>query len=250
MGKKDIRMSLIIETLKANPNISIKDLAEKYMVSEMTIRRDLDYICKNELLNISKPYYDITSDYMFSNEQIKHYEQKERIAQFAVSLINQEDVIIIDSGTTTSVLSKLIPEDINITALCYNFQVLNQLHTKPNISIIFAGGYYHPNDQMFESAEGVSLIQRIRANKMFVSASGIHKELGITCANNYEVVTKRSGLNSSYVKILLADSSKFGTIKQGYFAQLNDVDVIVTDNDLSNSWKQFIAEQGIKLHLV
>src|SRR5690606_3879851 len=99
---------------------------------------------------------------------------------------------------------------------------------------------------MFESAEGVSLIQRIRANKMFVSASGIHKELGITCANNYEVVTKRSALNSSYTKILLADSSKFGTIKQGYFAQLNDIDIIVTDNELSNNWRQFITEQGIK----
>lgn len=250
MGKKNIRISLIVETLKASPNISIRDLAEKYMVSEMTIRRDLDHISKNGLLNTSKPYYDIQSDYMFSNEQIKHYEQKERIAQFAVSLIEPEDVIIIDSGTTTSVLSKHIPEDINATVLCYNFQVLNQLHTKPNISIIFAGGYYHPNDQIFESAEGVSLIQRIRANKMFVSASGIHKELGITCANNYEVVTKRSGLNSSYLKILLADSSKFGSIKQGYFAQLSDIDIIVTDDGLSNNWRQFINEQGIKLHLV
>jgi len=250
MSKKDIRISLIVETLKANPNISIKDLANKYMVSEMTIRRDLNYIIQNGLFNRSNPYYNVKSDYTFSTEQIKHYEQKERIAQFAVSLINPEDVIIIDSGTTTSLLAKVIPEDINITVLCYNYQVLKQLHNKPNVSIIFAGGYYHPSDQMFESAEGVSLIQRIRANKMFVSASGIHKELGITCANNYEVVTKRSALNSSYLKILLADSSKFGTIKQGYFAQLKDIDIIVTDNDLSSDWRQFLTEQGIKLHFV
>jgi DeoR family deoxyribose operon repressor len=250
MGKKDIRLNLIIETLKAKPNISIKELADKYMVSEMTIRRDLHQISSSGMMNASKPLYDIKSDYMFSNEQIKHYEQKERIAQFAVSLISPEDVLIIDSGTTTSVLSKLLPEDISVTALCYNFQVLNQLHTKPNVSIIFAGGYYHPNDQMFESAEGVSLIQRIRATKMFVSASGVHKELGITCANNYEVVTKRAALNSSYLKILLADSSKFGAIRQGYFAQLKDIDVIVTDDALSSDWSQFITEHGIKLHLV
>jgi DeoR family deoxyribose operon repressor len=250
MGKKDIRLNLIIETLRSKPNTSIKELAEKFMVSEMTIRRDLNHIRSTGMMNAIRPLYDIMSDYMFSNEQIKHYEQKERIAKFAVTLISPEDVLIIDSGTTTSVFSKQMPEDINFTALCYNFQVLNQLHTKPNVSIIFAGGYYHPNDQMFESAEGVALIQRIRATKMFVSASGVHKELGITCANNYEVVTKRAALNSSYLKILLVDSSKFDAIRQGYFAQLKDIDVIVTDDGISSEWIQIIKDHGIKLHVV
>lgn len=250
MGKKDIRLNLIIETLRSKPNTSIKELAEKFMVSEMTIRRDLHQIRDTGMVNSIRPLYDIKSDYMFSNEQIKHYEQKERIAKFAATLISPEDVLIIDSGTTTSVLSNHMPEDINFTALCYNFQVLNQLHTKPNVSIIFAGGYYHPNDQMFESAEGVALIQRIRATKMFVSASGVHKELGITCANNYEVVTKRAALNSSYLKILLVDSSKFDAIRQGYFAQLKDIDVIVTDDGISSEWIQIIKDNGIKLHIV
>lgn len=250
MGKKDIRLNSIIDTLKTVPDISIKELVAKYNVSEMTIRRDLDYIKKNRVYSNNQFYSDTKNEYMFRTEQIKHLEQKEKIAQFAVSLIDPEDVLIIDSGTTTSVLSKYIPDNINVTALCYNYQVLTQLHTKSNTSIIFTGGYYHPNDQMFESTEGISLIQRIRATKMFVSASGIHKELGLTCANNYEVVTKRAALNSSHIKILVADSSKFGAIRQGYFAQLNDLDIIVTDSELSSDWVQIINDYKIKLYIV
>ena len=69
---------------------------------------------------------------------------------------------------------------------------------------------------MFESVEGIGLYGRTRASKMFVSASGVHEKLGMTCAHNYEVVTKKAALESSLQKILVADSSKFGQVRPGY----------------------------------
>lgn len=252
MGKKDIRVKSIVEELNKNPDIMIKDLAEKYDVSEMTIRRDLDYIKTKNLLENggNSTNLVLNSEYIFYSEQINHLDQKERIAQFAISLIEPDDTLILDNGTTTSVLAKYIPREKNVTVLCYNYQVLSQLQSNGNASIIFAGGYYHPSDQMFDSDEGVSLIKRIRATKMFVSASGIHKSLGLTCANNYEVATKRAALTSSHIKILIADSSKFGAIRPGFFAELGDIDIIVTDDELDKDWVQSIRELGIKLYLV
>lgn len=250
MGKKDLRIYALLEALKTSPVLSIKDLAERFEVSEMTIRRDLDYLKENKLLyeqNQSKSQED---EYIYSAEQIKQLDKKRRIAQFAAGLIEADDILILDSGTTTGELSRYLPEQVPLTVLCYNFHILSQLHRQENLSLIFAGGHYHKRDLMFESKEGVDLIKRTRASKMFVSASGIHEKLGITCAYPYETATKQAAIDSALTKILVADSSKFGQVRPGYFATLTDMDMIITDTDLSNEWREQIASQGIVLHLV
>lgn len=253
MGKRDLRIYALLDTLRDSPVLTIKELANKFRVSEMTVRRDLDFLKENHLFYGQTPAGQAApenEEYLYSSEQIRNYENKEKIARFAANMIGEGDILILDSGTTTGVLSKYIPASLDLTVLCYNYQILSQLYSRDNLSLIFAGGYFHKKDLMFESAEGISLIKRIRANKMFVSASGIHEKLGMTCANNYEVVTKRAALESSLTKILLADSSKFGLVRPGYFARLEEIDVVITDEGLTAEWKDLITARGIPLHLV
>lgn len=250
MGKKDLRIYALMDLLRTAPILSIKELADRFQVSEMTIRRDLDYLKENRLLYEQSTSKNQESEYIYSAEQIKHLDKKDRIARFAAGLIEADDILILDSGTTTGELSKYIPDDQQLTVLCYNFHILSQLYKKENLSLIFAGGYFHKRDLMFESKEGVSLIKNTRASKMFVSASGIHEKLGITCAYPYETVTKQAAISSALKKILIADSSKFGQVRPGYFAQLDEMDMIITDDELSEEWKELIALQGIPLHLV
>lgn len=253
MGKRDLRIYALLDCLKESPVLTIKELADRFQVSEMTIRRDLDFLKENNL------FYDQTAsaaipqeneEYQYFSEQIRNYEKKDRIAQAAAKMIEEGDILILDSGTTTGVLSKYIPEGPELTILCYNYHILSQLYSRDNLSLIFAGGYLHKKDLMFECAEGISLIKRTRASKMFVSASGIHEKLGMTCAHNYEVVTKRAAIESSLMKILVADSSKFGQVRPGYFARLDEIDEIITDSDLSDEWREYLSARGIPLHLV
>lgn len=257
MGKKSIRINALLNTIKERPSASIKELATMFEVSEMTIRRDLAYLEKEgvlsqiEYLPKSVPYSRSTpSEYIFSNEAVKNLEKKERIAKFAESMIEPEDVVILDNGSTTCLIPKYIPDSKEMTIVCYNYQILSQIYNRKNISIIFTGGHYHPDDMLFEAPETILLLQRIRANKLFVSASGIHVTLGMTCSNNYEVSTKHAVLDSSYQKILLADSSKFGQIRSCYFGSLDLIDTIVTDSGISDYWRNYIDEMGIKLHIV
>lgn len=257
MGNKTIRMHSLLTTLKERPSTPVKELAKTFDVSEMTIRRDLAYLREHNLFDQSDFFNggehaerNAQPEYIFSHELIKNYEQKERIAKFAESLIEPEDVIILDNGSTTCLVPKYIPDTKNVTIICYNYQVLSQIYNRKNISIIFSGGHYHPGDMMFEAPETILLLQRTRANKLFVSASGIHETLGMTCANNYEVSTKHTVLESSYRKILLADSSKFGQIRSCYFGSLDVIDTIVTDTGISSYWQDLIQEKGIKLYIV
>lgn len=250
------RANKIIDILKGKNGATVKELASILNVSEMTIRRDLEVLKNNNIVNnvygatIYNPSNNIEkleSFYDIENEVVKQENQKLKIGKAAVSLINEDDIVIIDTGTTTEKLAASISSDIKMSALIFNTNILNELVKKKNINLIFSGGYFHPNTQMFESPEGISLIKKTRATKVFVSAAGVHENLGVTCSNNYEVLTKQAIINSSLEKILLVDSSKFGVVKSAYFADLDDFDTIITDDGISNEWKEIIHTKGIKL---
>jgi DeoR family deoxyribose operon repressor len=103
---------------------------------------------------------------------------------------------------------------------------------------------------MFESAEGVQLINKNRANKAFISAGGISEKLGIMTPFRYEVNTKRAAIETSQTRILMVDSSKFGKIEGAYFAEINEFDVIITDKAVDTYYADLIRASDIELHLV
>lgn len=256
MNKKLQRTNKIINILKEKNGATVKELALTLGVSEMTIRRDLEILKSNNIINIvygaaiynpSNSIEKLESFYNIENELIKHENEKIKIGRAAASLINKDDIIIIDTGTTTEKLAEFIDNNKNISVLIYNTNILMALSKKKNIKLIFSGGYFHPNTMMFESPEGISLIEKTRATKVFVSAAGVHENLGITCSNNYEVLTKQAIIKSSLEKILLIDSQKFGIVKSSYFAEITDFDTIITDNGITEEWQNKIHELGIKL---
>lgn len=255
MNKKEARRVKMLNILKETPDISFDGLANLLNVSEMTIRRDTSYLKEQGFLDdfsrvINQEKGKKTIEYIFSNEKILNFEKKEKIAKYAISLIEEQDIIILDSGTTTSLAAAYLPSNIKLTILCYNFQILSHIYDKENLTVIFAGGHLHRKCQIFECSESVKLINRTRANKLFLSVSGIHQSLGLTCSNEYEVKTKEAAMNSSLERILLADSSKFGRVRPGYFAKIDELDMIISDKDLSQEWKDYIRMKKISLILV
>lgn len=259
MGKRESRIHVMTELLKSRGFISIKELARQLNVSEMTIRRDLSILKENQVAeNVggtavyhpAASSFGVEQEYNLSEETVKQNIQKNNIGRFAASLIDQDDIIIIDTGTTTEKIAPHVPDDLNVTVLCYSTNILMELYRKSGIQILFAGGYYHPKTQMFESSQGIHFIQSIRAKKVFISAAGIHQDLGITCVNNYEVPTKHAIIKSSLHKILLADSSKFDKIRPAYFCDLNRITTIVTDDGISDDWINTLESLGVQLHIV
>lgn len=248
-----------MEIIKLQGLIPIKELATILHVSEMTIRRDLKYLEDSSNLEyldlaMSLPLPNTVTnfniEYNLLHAEDKQNSQKIAIGKFAASLIDNNDVIILDTGTTTEQLAPYLPTDKNITVLCYNLNILMHIHTNPGINIMFAGGYYHPNTQLFECSESIDFIHNVRAHKVFISAAGIHQDLGITCIESYEVPTKRAIITSALEKILLVDSSKFNLIRPSYFCNLNEITSVVTDTGISEDWIQILKESDIKLYIV
>ena len=243
MTKKEQRQNRLLQMISAQGLLPVRTLAMRLAVSEMTVRRDLAE------LELGHPGDGEEGGYSLLQEVEKAEAQKEAIGHFAASLIEPRDVIAIDTGSTTAKILPHIPTNLDLTVLCYNANVLFALQNHPGVRLLMCGGVYHPNTEMMESPEGIAFIRRVRVNKAFLSAAGIHQTLGVTCANPYEVAVKEAVIRSSSQKILVADSGKFGQVRSSHFCDLGDLDAVVTDTHLPPQWQADLRETGLPLHL-
>ena len=143
---KERRIAQELELLKQYQRVSVKDLAATLEVSEMTIRRDLDLLRKNHVLERSYGYATLAKGgdgYAYDGEvydlrlaRIQNLSEKDRIAKYAATLIEPGDWIFLDNGTTVGRITSYLPTDFEFTVLCYNFTILAELLKRPNIKII------------------------------------------------------------------------------------------------------------------
>jgi len=256
---KNNRVNYLLNRLSIDGFSSIKELSKKLEVSEMTVRRDLRELSKSNIVTLipggailkKNPPIDTDEEkYLIQAAESLMLEEKIKISRKAASLIEPNDVIVIDTGSTTENLPKFIPENMPLTVICYALNILFNVYENKNWKLIFPGGYFHGDTLMLESPEGIEMIKRIRANKAFISAAGVSEKLGVTCATAYEKETKRAVIESSDKKILLVDSTKFGKIKISHFADLTDFDIVITDSGISKEFVNIIKNIGIKLYIV
>jgi len=259
MTRNDFRTNYILNRLSTDGFANIKNLSKKLEVSEMTIRRDLRELSKENIVTlisggaVLKRNSSVDTDeekYLIQTAESLMLEGKIKISRKAASLVDPNNVIIIDTGSTTENLPKFIPENMPLTIICYTLNILFNVYENKNWKLVFPGGYFHNNTLMFESPEGIEVLKKIRANKAFISAAGVSEKLGVTCATDYEKETKRAVIESSDTKILLVDSSKFGKIKISHFANLTDFDIVITDSGISKECEEVIKNIGVKLCIV
>jgi len=259
LSKSDIRVNNLLGLLAKHRVLSISEASEILNVCTMTIRRDCEELEKKKQLSLkngviflsdSEDITPIKKNYELGKETSVQNVAKKAIGKFAASLIEENETIIIDTGSTTEFIVPYVQKNLKFNLFCSNLNILNQAVNNQKINIMFSGGNYHENAQMFESDQSIAFISSFRANKVFISAAGIHDKLGLTCINSYEVPTKQAIISNSDKHILLVDSSKFGKVHSSYFSDLNAIDMIVTDKAISEDWKQKIIDLGIELKIV
>jgi DeoR family deoxyribose operon repressor len=257
MDKINNRREKIISFLKTTNILSIRSLADMLNVSTMTIRRDLDFLSEQNIVQfyhggaVFNPHYleKVTNpnDYYLQQQTILHKDEKTLIAEKAAGLLIPQETIMLDSGTTIYYLARILPENQNLTIISWSLNVIEELIHKPQNNILIQGGSYHPETQMFENIQGMDMIKNSRASKAFISAGGVHSSLGITCPFHYEVETKRAAIKYSIESVLLFDSSKFGKVCSAHMAEINDFHTIITDPGIPPEYEEFIRNAGVKL---
>lgn len=244
------RINGLIEILKTTDKIHLKEAAERLAVSEMTIRRDINNLPTSLIVLggyiVDEARHSIAR-YFVSDQQDKQVEEKNDIAKLVSQLVNENDTIFFDCGTTMPFIINAIDNEISFTAICYSLNAFLALQNKPKCKIILCGGHYQLNNAIFTSVNQHNQLDSICPNKAFISAAGIDLQQGVTCYHFDELSMKHQAMKKSGQNILIADHTKFGQIKPAFISELTLFDQVITDKLPDERFISFFAENNISL---
>ena len=245
------RRNRLLELVRVGRFASLPALAETLEVSESTVRRDVEYLetqgCARRIHG--GVLYTGTSPKLphFDMRQSMQWEQKKAIAARAVELVEDGDTILLDGGSTTYELARLlVGRPIHVVTA--SLPVANLFASDTNSDLVLVGGNICPRTGVARGPYAVQMLSLVRVRKTILSAAGINEE---GCFNNNLLIveTERQMMQAADEVIVVADSSKFGRQSLTHLCPLEQVDHIVVDDHISEEWKTKIEAAGVKLHI-
>ncbi len=246
---KENRVNEVADYVGKHNNVSIKDLASKFNVSIFTIRRDIDELVARGI--IVKHYGGVSINNKSSNTLIGFEDrntirkaEKQKISRLAASFVEDNDIIFIDAGTTTMYMPEYI-KDKNITVVTNNIYVIFKLFNVENINLIVLGGEVDKRTNSITGYHAINFLQNLNITKSFIASSGISLDSGLTNYTVIEAEIKRHCLETSNKTFLLVDNSKFGQSSLVKYGKISQVDMIITDQQLSKEYYEFCVKNDV-----
>ncbi len=245
------RRKKILELLDKNGSVRVAELSHLFDISEVTIRTDLaDMENKGLLTRVHggavssyKPYYNMSLNQRMSTNQ----EQKEIIAKKIAGMIEDNDTIMLNSGTTTLLVFRAIPRDLNLNIVTNSISIALEGTTNPNFNIILLGGLINSKYQFTFGSDAIQQLKSYHADKLILSVDGIDCEHGFSTYYDKEAEIDRIMFEQSSVSIVAADHSKFNRCAFTKISDLSVADYIVTDINIAETLKNKIAKHSIKI---
>jgi len=247
------RRQKIQEMLSQQKRLLVNDLCVNFNASAVTIRKDLEILRKRgsltrvhggAILNQSS-----VTDLALTEKERIHHKEKDRIAQCAGSMINRGDVIILDSGSTTTQLARHIKFKKGIIVITNAVNIATELAAS-DLEIILTGGILREKSFSLVGPLAENTLQSVTADKLFLGVDGIDFKFGLTTPNLLEAKVNHMMMDVSKEVILLADSTKFGMRSVGVISQINEIDKIVTDSGVSEEDVKRMDNLGIEVIIV
>jgi DeoR family transcriptional regulator of aga operon len=249
------RHKFILTSLKKYGYVKVNDIAVELDVTPATIRNDLKSLEAQKLLyrthGSASPINPITIDTEVEVKEKLHTEEKKRIAVAACKLVENNDSIIIGSGSTVYAFAEQIPSSqLKLTVVTTSPKVSILLYKSPDIEVVQLGGTIRRNSLSVIGGYTDVFFNDITCSKLFLGVDGIDLEYGVTNSNMEEAMLNKRMMESSSRTIILSDSSKFGRRGFGRVCSLDKIDVIVTDAGIPTEIAKTIEEAGIELIIV
>lgn len=243
------RHQQIMELLIQSGEVKVVELSEQLNVTGKTIRADLEELEQQGLLKrihggaVLKHASDLGLLPLQTPNQ-HNLTEKAAIARLAVSLIEDQDIIALDGGSTTLEIARLL-EDKPYTVITNDLFIIAELIRKANIRLVVPGGYRNRN--LLVGADSIPFIRRLNIQKAFITATAVHPDQGMTIYTSELYELKRSYLETARTSYAVADSSKFGKTALLTFAKLTEMEAIITDSHLHTEERLIYQERGAKL---
>ncbi|QEN09726.1 DeoR/GlpR transcriptional regulator [Oceanispirochaeta crateris] len=244
------RENRILTMLIEDYNLSVTKISEILGVSAVTIRSDLSSMEEKGFILRTRggalPVFH--PDILLS--QRTRQDEKNRIAKAAAEMVEEGDAIMIDDGTTTSLVLKYLMGKRNIHVVTNSTLALTYARVNPTLHLTVIGGEFKPGSESLVGPVSLAHLERYHVKYAFVGTGGFSAETGMTTHIEESAEVIKSMARQSDKTILLADSSKYGQSGFVKILPLDNVEMIITDTEMSPVQVKEIADKGLQVKQV
>lgn len=242
------RQQEILRQAREAGRVDVVTLAEELRVTTETIRRDLTALERAGALRRVHGGAIPVERLGFEPELAARDEvmtaEKERIAKAALAELPEDGSVIIDAGTTTGRLVRILPADRELTVVVNSPPLATVLATRPNLHVIMLGGRVRGRTLATVDDWALEPLARLHVDVAFMATNGCGVAAGLTTPDPAEAAIKRAMIGAAERSVLLADHTKFTGTYLASFATLSEIDVLITDTSLSPALAEQLAAAG------
>jgi DeoR/GlpR family transcriptional regulator of sugar metabolism len=246
------RQSLILEAVRNDGSARVSDLTQRLGVSDMTIRRDLEVLARDGLVEkvhggAVLPGTPAVNEPGFEAKLVLERPEKSAIARAAASMVTPGTAVALAAGTTTFALAQCLLDVPGLTIVTNSLRVTNVFGGTRGLdgtadSVVLTGGVRTPSDALVGPIADLT-IRSLHFDLLFLGCHGFDAEAGLTTPNLAEAETNRTFIRVARRVVVLADHTKWGLVSLSSFARLNEVDVLITDDMLPADARAQVADQ-------
>lgn len=245
------RREKILEMIREDGHAKVLQLSKIFKVTEVTIRQDLEKLEKDGFVkrehggaHLKDIGLNVKNIVLQNQEFLK---EKAAIAHKAVEMINDGDTIILDSGSTTTEIAKLISGFKNLTVITNALNIALILGADPEINLVLTGGEFKAPTLSLTGQKAADFFQDLHVDKLFLATAGITLKSGLTYPSISDICVKRAMIESSNAVYLVADSSKIGKSSFASLGALSLIDFLITDSKIKEEDIQMLQDNEIKM---
>jgi DeoR/GlpR family transcriptional regulator of sugar metabolism len=245
----DDRRNRLLEVIRQQGFASLDALSKALAVSESTVRRDLDFLEQSGLAQRTHggAFYTGPAPKLahFEQRQSLNWDKKRQIAQAASRLIEDNDTILLDGGSTTYELAQLLVGR-PLQVVTNSLPVANLFTSSDRADLVLIGGYVHTKTGVSLGPYANQMLAGLHVRRAVLSVAGLN-ERGCYNSNLLLVETERAMITSAEEVIIVADSTKFGHTSLAQACGLEEIDVLVTDDGVTPEWTERLTAAGVKV---
>ena len=242
------RKRKIVDTVTEQEGCSVAELAEMLDVSKATIRRDLRDLEDEGLVERSHggalPVRTVASEQSYSQRGVQNLDAKRAIAARACQEFQDEQVVFFDSGTTTMEVAKQAPNDVDFIAATNSPQLALELADNGR-DVKVTGGTLRQQTRALVGPTGEAFMERTNFDQVFLGTNAVAPDAGLTTPNEDEARMKQLMCQKAQRVVLVADATKFGRKSFVQFADIETVDLLVTDAVLDGELLEAFETAGV-----
>lgn len=244
------RINKILEILSTEHEhkIEVSRLSEKLKVSQVTIRKDLDVLTEKGIIKREHGFALLLSSDDINGRIAYHYEEKKKIVVRAAKFVNDNDTIMIESGSSCALLAEaLTKEKKDLTIITNSAFIANYIRNKSNFQIILLGGIYQNDSQVNVGPLVKECVKNFFVDLFFIGTDGYREKIGFTNRDQMRAQSVRDMAEQAEKVIVITESEKFekhGTVP----LNLGDkIKIVITDSKITESDKDALKGKNIEV---